>query len=167
MRTRWCAALLAACSLLPVSCDQGLAPPAPGVLPAGRGAVTGVVRYRNWPPRDSLLDLRIVLFRNYPPGNIVSEVTQGRAAVHPPLGDTALVPYFVDSLRYTLTAPSGVYQYVVVAQQFGPNLFTDWRLVGQYDLDSNFAVPSPVTVPDADTVRSVDINVDFARPPQP
>jgi hypothetical protein len=148
-----------------LSCDQGLEPTPAGGVPPGQGVVTGTVRYRNWPPPDSLVDLRIVLFRRFPPGSIVSEVLQGRAVVHPPLGDTALVPFFVDSLRYTMTAPSGVYEYAVVAQQFGPDVYTQWRLVGQYDLDTNLTLPSPLTVPDGDTLRGIDIPVDFLYPP--
>ncbi len=134
----------------------------------GPGAMTGLITYRNWPTPDSLRDLRIVAFRNFPPGDIVSEVLQSRAVVYPPLGDTALVPFFVDSLRYKFMLDEGTYAYVVVAQQFGPNVLADWRPVGQYDLDNDLSIPSPVTVPAADTVRNINITVDFVnRPPTP
>lgn len=134
----------------------------------GPGAMTGLVTYRNWPSPDSLRDLRIVAFKNFPPGDIVSEVLQSRAVVYPPLGDTALVPFLVDSLRYKFILEAGTYEYVVVAQQFGPNVLADWRPVGQYDLDTDLSVPSPVIVPAADTVRNINIIVDFVnRPPTP
>lgn len=131
------------------------------------GYMSGVIRYQHWPPRDSLHDLRLVAFRVFPPSNIVSEVLLGRAVVYPPLGDTALVPFFVDSLRYQFSLPAGEYKYVVVAQQYGPTVTTDWRAVGQYDLDSNYAVPSPVMVIADSTVVGIDIRVDFSNPPPP
>jgi hypothetical protein len=112
-----------------------------------------------------LYDLRLVAFKIFPPSNIVSEVLLGRAVVYPPLGDTALVPFFVDSLQYRCSLPAGEYKYVVVAQQYGPVLTTDWRPVGQFDLDTNLTVPSPVTIASNDTTRNIDINVDFSNPP--
>jgi len=143
-------------------CDRGLIPTEP---PPGPGALSGVVHYTSWPPLDSLFDLRIVAFRNFPPEGIVSSVLSGEAAVYPPVGDTALVPFFVDSLRYAFSLPSGRYEYLAVAQQYGPNLFTDWRPVGQYDLDTNLALPSPIAIPPGDTLREITIHVDFANPP--
>ena len=145
-------------------CDEGLSPIGPVVA---TGSMSGTVRYRHWPHRDSLADLRLVAFRIFPPTNIVNEVLLGRAVVYPPLGDTALVPFFVDSLRYRFSLPSGEYKYVVVAQRYGPGLYTDWRAVGQYDLDTNLTVPSPVTIVAGDTTQNIDINVDFGNPPPP
>jgi hypothetical protein len=143
-------------------CDKGLVPTEP---PPGPGALSGLITYASWPPPDSLFDLRIVAFRDFPPEGIVSSVLGGEAAVYPPIGDTALVPFFVDSLRYAFDLPSGRYEYLAVAQQYGPNLFTDWRPVGQYDLDTNLAVPTPIDVPPGDTLRNIIIHVDFANPP--
>ena len=152
--------------LLLEGCDKGLSPLAPPST-AAAGYMSGLIRYQHWPSRDSLYDLRLVAFKVFPPSNIVNEVLLGRAVVCPPLGDTALVPFFVDLLRYQFTLPAGEYKYVVVAQQYGPGVTTDWRAVGQYDLDSNLVVPSPVTIVASDTTRNVDINVDFSNPPPP
>ena len=145
-------------------CDEGLSPTATGVP---TGFMSGIVRYQHWPPRDSLVDLRLVAFRVFPPTNIVNEVLLGRAVVYPPLGDTAFVPFFVDSLLFGFSLPAGEYKYVVVAQRYGPDLYADWRPVGQYDLDTNLAVPSPVTIVANDTTWNVAINVDFRNPPPP
>lgn len=158
LRHVWALALAGAI----VSCDGGLAPPE---REAGPPYITGLITYRNWPPADSIRDLRLVLFKNFPPGDIVEEVLSGRAVVYPAIGDTSLVPFFVDSLRYVFTAAAGTYAYVVVAQQTGPNVQSDWRAVGQYDLDSDPSVPSPVTLADGDTTRGIDIPVDFVNPP--
>ncbi len=141
------------------SCNEGLAP---RIETSG---ISGVIRYKNWPPLDSLRDLRLVAFKYFPPTNIVLDVLQGRAIVYPAIGDTALVPFYVDSLIYTAPLPAGRYEYVVIAQQYGPNILADWRPVGQYDLDSNYAVPSPVIVLEGTITRFIDINVDFRNPP--
>lgn len=159
--------IIVALGTLAGGCDDGVKPPADG---GGGGstspsAFSGTIHYRNWPVADSLVDLRIVAFKVFPPGDIVSEVLQGRAVVYPPLGDTALVPFRVDSLRYVAPAAVATYQYVVVAQQYGPNILTDWRPVGQYDLDTILTVPSPVVVAAGDTTRNININVDFQHPP--
>lgn len=145
------------------SCDEGLKP----TVPVDFGRFTGLIRYKNWPPRDSLVDLRVVAFRVFPPRDIVGELFQGRAIVYPGLGDTALVPFFVDSLRYTVAAPVGRYEYVIVAQQYGANVNSDWRAVGQYDLDTNLAVPSPIMVAPDSVTSDINIDVDFLHPPPP
>ena len=154
--------LLAFVLLLSVSaCDEGM-------KPAPFTGFSGVIRYKNWPPADSLRDLRIVAFRNFPPGSIFEEVLNGRAVVYPGLLDTFALPLFVDSMKYEVTAPTGQFQYIAVAQQFGPNLFTDWRAVGQYDLDTNLTVPSPIEIFADRQTKGIDINVDFHKlPPQP
>lgn len=142
-------------------CDEGLKP----TTTVPTGSFGGLITYRNWPVRDSLVDLRLVAFVVFPPRDIVGEILQGRAYVYPGLFDTSLVPFYVDSLRYTVTVPAGVYQYVVIAQQFGANVNADWRAVGQYDLDSDLAVPSPVVVAPDSMTNDVNIFVDFLHPP--
>lgn len=146
------------------SCDGGLSPT---VTTVPFGFMSGTIRYQHWPPRDSLIDLRLVAFRGFPPGSIPNEVLAGTAVVYPSIGDTALIPFYVDSLRYVFSLPPGEYQYVVIAQQYGPDLYADWRAVGQYDLDSNLTVPSPVTISPSDTTLDININVDFTNPPPP
>ncbi len=144
------------------SCDKGLAPP---TAPVPHGRITGLITYRHWPPRDSLIDLRLVAFKQFPPTNVVSSVLNGEAFVYPPLGDTALVPFYVDSLRFDVPLRAGYYPYVVVAQQYDTVVTRDWRVVGQYDLDTNLAVPSGVDVPDGAVVPDINILVDFSDPP--
>ena len=151
------------------SCNEGIQAPPEGSAAATPGAsgFAGTITYRNWPPADSLIDLRIVAFKNFPPGNIVTEVLSGTAIIYPPLGGANL-PFNVDTTRYFVPAPGGQYNYVAVAQQFGPLVTVDWRAVGQYDLDTDPAIPSSIQVPADDTLMHVDINVDFINlPPQP
>jgi hypothetical protein len=151
------------------ACNEGISPP---VVTSSTGpkvsGFSGTIAYAHWPPPDSILDLRLIAFKSFPPANIVTEVLGGRAIVYPPLGDTTTLPLNVDTTHYFVQAPAGEYQYVVVAQRYGQNIFSDWRAVGQYDLDTNLAVPSSIEVPTDDTLKHVDISVDFTHlPPQP
>ncbi|RMG67950.1 MAG: hypothetical protein D6715_03550 [Calditrichaeota bacterium] len=139
-----------------LACDHGLAPrPVSGIQ--------GTISFQHWPPADSLHDLRLVVFRSFPPTNVVLEVLSGQAFVYPPIDSTHL-PYFVDRVDYFLELPPGRYEYVVVAQQYGPNVFSDWRAVGQYDVDTD-SLPTPITVPEGQIVSPVDIQVDFKKLP--
>ncbi len=152
------------------SCNEGIqAPPenSPAATP-GVSGFSGTITFKNWPPADSLLDLRLVAFKSFPPQDILTEVLTGQALIYPPLVGGSALPFNVDTVHYFVPAAGGEYQYVAVAQRFGPSIAQDWRAVGQYDLDTNLAVPSPIQVPSDDTLMHVDINVDFNhRPPQP
>lgn len=147
------------------ACDDGLKP-VPAYVPTG--TISGLITYHNWPPRDSLVDLRIVAFTQFPPSNVISSVLNGLAVVYPPVGDTALVPFYVDSLRYGFRIRAGHYPYVIVAQQFGPDVMKQWRVVGQYDLDTTLTMPEAIDVQDQGVLQNISINVDFRNlPPQP
>ncbi len=149
-------------------CDKGLqATSGTSALPQN-GVFAGLITFRNWQVADSLYDIRLVAFRVFPPGDIVNEVLLGRAVIHPPIGGGQLTTRNTDSLRYAFEVPATTYPYVVIAQQFGPDLMMDWRAVGQYDLDTILTEPSPVVVTANDTLDDIDILVDFAnRPPSP
>lgn len=152
--------------LLACGCDEGLKPPAAGPA-AAPGAMTGVVRFVNWDSAGTVFDLRLVAFRNFPPGDIVQEVLQGNAVVHPPLGGSALATPGADSVAYSFLLPGGTYGYVAVAQQFGPDFMADWRAVGQYDADTNTTSPSPVAILSGEILPGIDITVDFDHLPPP
>jgi hypothetical protein len=151
--------------LLAAGCDQGLKPPdeptpAPGVL-------AGTVRFVNWDSAGTVTDLRLVVFASFPPGDIIQEVLEGRATVYPPLGGGALAVPGTDAVSYALNLAPGTYPYIAVAQQFGPDVMRDWRAVGQYDLDTNLAVPSSITIISGTRLDSIDILVDFENLPPP
>lgn len=148
-------------------CDGGLEPPAVPPEPVPTGSMSGTVRFTHWDSAGTVLDLRLVAFRFFPPGDIVQEVLQGRAVVYPPLGWPPLATPGIDSLAYTFFLPAGTYAYVAVAQQYGPDVMNDWRAVGQYDLDSNLTVPSAVTIRPDSATQGVDISVDFTDLPPP
>ena len=143
-----------------VSCDQGLAPVSLSVPPSG---IRGFVYFNHWPPADSVVDLRLAALRNPPSSNLINEVLQGKAQF-----TGSLTPYGADSIAYTLILNPGKYVYVGVAQQFGPNIEQDWRVVGVYHAVGESVNPDSVTVPVDSIVSGINVYVDFNNiPPQP
>lgn len=159
--------LFAACFPILSGCNQGLSPTqASSSVKPGFG---GTVRFVSaWPPADSVQDLRIVAFHNYPPTNIYNEVLNRQAVVYPAIGMSGL-PKFVDSLSYAFTFDSAAtFQYVVVALQYGSNIFQDWKVVGAYGYSHGKGSPKTVVVPPNTFVNGIDIDVDFENtPPTP
>jgi len=150
--------------LLP-SCDTGLSP-----LNEPSG-FRGVVRFRNWPPPDSVREIRIVAFERYPTDSagIIATLLAGQAAVYPEL--ERRLPRFVDSIEYEFTTKKGLnlkvtnYQYVIVAQQYGSNVLADWRPAGVHSRRPNSFDPAPVRVLLHRIIPNIDIDVDFNTPP--
>lgn len=147
----------AVCLLWAVSgCDHGLAPP---LIKPGFG---GRIAYQGkWPPADSIQRLAVVAFKRFPPTNIVLDVLSGEAVY-----DTALARN-VEVQEYKIFADPGTFEYVVVAQQYGPNIFSDWRVIGVYTDDPERRRPKAVVIPPGTFVPNININVDFHNlPPQ-
>ena len=146
---------LAACE------DHGLSPVTDGQTP-GFG---GVIHIRStWPPQDSVRDLRIAAFRNYPPRDILTEVVSGTAVFSDEL------PYGVDSIPYRVQGESmnGVFGYIVVAQNYGPDPFQQWKAVGVYTVTGDVNTPSALDLGSGRFLRGIDVDVDFINlPPQP
>ena len=152
--------------LLAISgCDEGLAPSTTATRSASYG-ISGYVHFRNWPPVDSVVDLRLAALKSHPSSDIVSDVQSGRAR----FTESAL-PYGVDSAAYTLILsplPPGIFSYIGVAQRYGGDIFHDWRVVGIYYNGGDTSAPGSVNVPPDSIVRGVNIFVDFNDlPPQP
>jgi hypothetical protein len=137
----------------------------------GPSGLSGVVRFKNWPPADSLLDMRLIVFETIPrdSARIILTLLAGGAAVYPALGQK--FPMFVDSLRYEFTTQSGTnlqlknYEYIAIVQQYGQNILTDWAPVGIYTTSPDSSVPAPVRVLLHRIVPNIDIHVDFDNPP--
>ncbi len=155
--------------LVLASCNTGLSPVNE---PSG---FRGVVRFKNWPPPDSVRDLRIVAFESYPTdsSNIISSLLQGTAAFYPDLGVRfeTVFPRNADSSAYVFTIQDGYnlqlknYTYIILAQQYGPNVFTDWRPAGVYSVRPNSFDPASVRVLLHQVMPDININVDFDNPP--
>ncbi len=147
-----------------MSCEEGLSP-STGTTTGHTYGISGVIHFQHWPPPDSILDLRLAALQNYPVASIPNEVLNGRARY------SNALPYGIDSLNYTLTRaplPPGTLPFVGVAQQYGPNIQQDWRVVGIYYAGGDTSHPGTVVVPNDSIVPGIDIWVDFSHlPPQP
>jgi hypothetical protein len=168
MKTRLLPALAALCCLLTLSgCDQGLAPPL-------ETKISGVVVFRGgqsaWPAQDSLVDLRVVFFQDYPPSNLIGDVLGGKAIFTSSLLNTS-APGGYDSARFEIIVPDPVpaqFRYVAVAQQFGSNIFSDWRAVGVFAPFDRRDTPTAIPLSTGSQIENIRIVVDFNDlPPQP
>lgn len=149
-------------ALLIISCEGGLSPSDASIDPGFGGSVHVISK---WPPADSLKDLRVIAFRKYPPTSILDDVMNGNAV----FTDTtlALNTILID-YKIQKSDLSGTFKYIVVVQQFGLNIFADWRVVGVYSKTNDKTKPDEITVPQNAFLSHVDIEVDFYNlPPQP
>jgi len=139
-------------------CNQGVGPE-----PLPQYGISGVVKFRNWPPRDSVVDLRLVAFKNFSSQNIIAQLLAGEARF-----TDSLKPYGAASIHYTLLLSPlqpGNLSYIAVAQRFGASLFADWRAVGVFYRSGDTTHPGSVFVPANAVVPGINIDVDFSNPP--
>jgi hypothetical protein len=148
--------------LILYACNHGIAPTGVPDKPQNPGGISGKIYYQNWPPGDEIKNLKVIVFLEFPPDDIFSEVQSGRAIVHPPELSESL-PQFVESSYYEIQLDPGIYEYVVIAQQYGGLL--DWRAVGQYSTIQSDSIPSPVTILSDSILQDIDIYVDFDNLP--
>lgn len=139
------------------ACDHGIAPPD---INKPKTGISGTIYYSNWAAADTVYLLKVVFFKNFPPDSIVSEILSGEAVTYPPELTTGL-PLDEDSTQYEMELDAGTINYISVAQQFGPDVFSDWRSVGQFDLTPADSLPSSVTVIQDSMQQNIDIYVDF------
>lgn len=141
------------------SCDHGLKPPEVDTSTQyEEPGFGGIVYFKGtWP--DTIYDLRVVAFRNYPPKNIISEVIEGKAKFSQSL------PRRVDSAKYEVLTDTGRWEYIVVALQYGANIFSDWKAIGVYDTTKSDTIPTPLYIPPGRFIRGINIVCDFRNPP--
>ncbi|NIT60274.1 MAG: hypothetical protein GWN00_29920 [Aliifodinibius sp.] len=156
--------------LLVHNCNHGLSPSSTKKTnPDDLSGISGAIVYQNWPPGDSLKDLRLVAFRDFPPQNIFVEIITGNAIVYPPIDTSAHLQFNVQFEEYIMELPPDTFEYIVVAHQFGEDRFSQdsWQAVGQYDTDSD-SLPTPIVVIEDSLLENINITVDFKnRPIQP
>lgn len=148
------------------SCDMGLAPKEP----SKKSYISGEISYKGgkdkWPPADSVIEIRLVAFKNFPlsdSSSILRELSDGNAYF---TLDT--LPRFVEKSNYSLeiTDPPVLLKYIAVAQRYG-NLF-QWRVIGVYSEAGDSLKPLSVMVNPGDSLININIEVDFQNlPPQP
>ena len=147
-------------------CNQGLAPPP--LQTSTNSYITGLITYvggaNKWPSKDSVIAIRVVAFQDYPPKDIITELTEGKAFV------TGLqsLPLFVDTSSFSIEIPTTpvLIKYIAVAQQYTDSLTAE-RAVGVYTLSGDNTKPDSLTI---QTGKSyfVKIKVNFdSLPPQP
>jgi hypothetical protein len=145
---------------LTIECNHGLSPSDAAIITG----ISGIITYEdNWPPADSLLELRLVAFKKFPPQNVIVEVLTGEAIVYPPI-DSSSLNLNVNIQQYLMELPPDTFEYIVVAQQFGSDILNDWRAVGQYDTDSD-SLPTAIIVEENDLFQNINIHVDFENLP--
>jgi len=160
----------AAAAILIAGCDKGLAPI------YEESGFEGVIHYVNWPPATEVRELRLLAFDWVPLDStrlvdvlLSSLVDPGHVVLYPPLGTPGLRKN-IDTTHYKLTTSGSTlllrqYKYIVLAQRYGPNSFTDWKPAGVYTHDPATFTPAPVNVRSRRLVQEVDIYVDFTKPP--
>lgn len=163
--SRSAAALLTVVIFFSMSCDEGLTP-----LNEPSG-FAGVISFRNWPPADSVRELRLVAFERYPSDSsgIIPALLAGTAVFYPQIAEKGFA-HFVDTIQYAFTTKGtnlrvGTYNYVIVAWQYGSNILADWRPAGVYTLQPGTFEPAPVRLLLHKTLPNIDIQVDFHNPP--
>lgn len=146
--------------LLPfISCDHGLKPSETSTPIYEEPGFGGTVYFKgSWP--DTVYDLRVVAFRNYPPQNIINEVMGGKAKF-----SQSPLPTKVDSTNYEVLADTGKWEYIVVALRYGENIFSDWKAIGVYDTTAQDTIPTPIYIPYGKFIRGINITCDFNNPP--
>lgn len=153
-----------------ISCDHGIDPEKPEEIKAKSTGISGTIFYKNWPPLppepDSLYNLKLVIYKEYPPQDLMGEVIE----YFPEYFEENLT-YRVDSTTYAVSIDTGYYEYIVVAQQYGQYVYFDWWVVGHYDTTLQDSIPTGVTVYQDSIINNINIFVDFDsvlfKPPEP
>ncbi len=110
-----------------------------------------------WPAADSVLDIRIAAFKEYPPTSVIGYT------------DQRLI-YKVQSQSYSLEiaeVPINI-KYIAVEQQFGGDISKDWRIIGVFTRSGDVTMPSELTINEGQLFNNIDIIVNFSNlPPNP
>lgn len=148
--------------ILFTGCDGGLEPHKAIEL----SYIRGKIFYKNgkdkWPPIDSVKDMRVVAFKDYPPKDILTEVTGGNA-----IFTQESTGIMVDSSEFEIIIKDAPvkFNYIVVAQNYG-SIF-EWRAVGVYTTTGDVNKPSSLLVEQGKSYY-LNLTVDFNNlPPQP
>ena len=156
------------------SCNGGLDP----AMTSKQAVLAGVLHFtqgagaKNFPPRDSLRDIRVVAFKQIPRDtNVIFALISGDAFFTSSLLDTnkldSTIAFSFEISQVQLADSILTIKYLAAAQQYGSNAFSDWRVIGLYK-PINDSTPTPLSVFAGQVRNDLDINVDFKKiPPQP
>ncbi|MBP6672067.1 MAG: hypothetical protein KA247_02910 [Bacteroidetes bacterium] len=121
------------------------------------------------PPPDSLLDLRVVAVPYYPIDTVfqtlILKIIEGTI----PFGENISAHAAVGStMRYEMLVHPQSYPYAAVVQQFGPDVFSQWKVVSVFGISIGNNTPGNVHVQDGKVTQNINFIVDFYHlPPQP
>lgn len=152
------------------ACDHGIDPEKIEETITTNSGISGTIFYKNWPPLppepDSLYNLKLVVYKEYPPQDLMGEVIE-----YFPENFEENLTYRVDSATYAVSIDTGYYEYIVVAQQYGQYVYFDWWVVGHYDTTLQDTIPTAITVYQDSIIDNINIYVDFDsvlfKPPEP
>jgi hypothetical protein len=121
------------------------------------------------PPADSLRDLRVVAVPYYPIDTVfqtlILKIIEGTI----PFGENISTKASSGTtMRYEMQVKPQAYPYVAVVQQFGADVFSQWKVVAVFGLNKTVTVPASVLVEDGKVTQNINFTVDFYNlPPQP
>ncbi len=123
--------LLVLLLLFIVSCDGGLNPEIERNAYIF-GKIVFVSPRDKFPPMDSLKDLRVVCFKDYPPKNIIEDVLTGKAYF-----TESSLSFEKDTVPFLIKIPDPPVElkYIVAAQNYGSLL--QWRAIGVYRVNQD------------------------------
>ncbi len=144
------------------ACDGGLEPYKTEELSYIRGRIYYKNGREGWPPKDSVIEVRVVAFKNFASDSIYKDIISGNA-----IYTNSSTAMFVDSADFEIEVKEAplTFNYIVVAQRYG-SLF-DWRAIGVYTVTGDVYKPSKLDVEKGKSYF-ITMNVDFNNlPPQP
>jgi hypothetical protein len=138
-----------------LSCDQGLAPP-------GISSISGRITFLS-KPTDSVKILALVLVQAPAPYTALQLIQGFNTTVLPfSLSTTS----FRDTSYTIFVKPDSLYHYLGIAQNYGSNLLTDWRVVAFVHDENDSAVT--FLLKQGEQKEGVDLRVRFdSLPRQP
>ena len=146
------------------SCHEGLAPSPIEEKSFIGGKITYIGGSQKWYDKDSVFAVRVVAFKNFPPGDIISELMLGNAYF-----TMESLPLFVDTSSYSIEIPDTpvIFKYIVVALQYDSSL-TAQKAIGVYTITGDKTQPSEFELLTGNKIKDLNIEVDFDDlPPQP
>lgn len=138
--------------LAATGCDHGIAPPSESDMGVIRAHITYVQAPENWPPSDSLFDLRFVAMR-FVPRDTADLLQLNRLVFSDRLDEN--VP---SATAIISGVEAGPFLYSGVAQKFGPDIF-NWRPVGLVTENNGIFIVR------AGETTDVSVVADFHNPP--
>jgi hypothetical protein len=156
--------ILSYITLFFISCNEGLSPPKVDEATVIKGKINFTSGLSSWPSLDSLKDLRIAFFQNYPDSaNILNDFVTGNLTF-----TEDSIPYFVESYEFIQIVKKVPveFNYICVAQNYAGLL--EWKVIGLYSINDDNITPKKLIIDKEGIYNNININVNFNNlPPQP